>query len=117
MHDDHLRLIFTCCHPALAPDAQVALTLRLIGGLSTEEVAHAFFLQPTTLAQRIIAKVVNFNRKISVAFWMESVNSREIIHWNRRVSEHQIVDVAKLPGDGKPTTRCEPIPQVIRLLR
>jgi RNA polymerase sigma-70 factor (ECF subfamily) len=51
--DDHLRLIFTCCHPALAPDAQVALTLRLIGGLSTEEIAHAFLLQPTTLAQRI----------------------------------------------------------------
>jgi RNA polymerase sigma-70 factor (ECF subfamily) len=53
VHDDHLRLIFTCCHPALAPEAQVALTLRLIGGLSTEEIAHAFLLQPTTLAQRI----------------------------------------------------------------
>jgi RNA polymerase sigma-70 factor, ECF subfamily len=53
VYDDHLRLIFTCCHPALAPDAQVALTLRLIGGLSTEEIAHAFLLQPTTLAQRI----------------------------------------------------------------
>ena len=53
VHDDHLRLIFTCCHPALAPDAQVALTLRLIGGLSTEEIAHAFLLQPATLAQRI----------------------------------------------------------------
>jgi RNA polymerase sigma-70 factor (ECF subfamily) len=48
VHDDHLRLIFTCCHPALAPDAQVALTLRLIGGLSTEEIAHAFLLQPTS---------------------------------------------------------------------
>jgi RNA polymerase sigma-70 factor, ECF subfamily len=53
VHDDHLRLIFTCCHPALAPDAQVALTLRLIGGLSTEEIAHAFLLQPSTLAQRL----------------------------------------------------------------
>ena len=53
VHDDHLRLIFTCCHPALAPDAQVALTLRLIGGLSTEEIAHAFLLQPPTLAQRL----------------------------------------------------------------
>jgi RNA polymerase sigma-70 factor (ECF subfamily) len=53
VHDDHLRLIFTCCHPALASDAQVALTLRLIGGLSTEEIAHALFLQPTTLAQRL----------------------------------------------------------------
>src|ERR1700675_2576037 len=53
VHDDHLRLIFTCCHPALAADAQVALTLRLIGGLSTEEIAHAFLLQPTTLARRL----------------------------------------------------------------
>jgi RNA polymerase sigma-70 factor, ECF subfamily len=53
VHDDHLRLIFTCCHPALAPEVQVALTLRLIGGLSTEEIAHAFLLQPTTLAQRL----------------------------------------------------------------
>jgi RNA polymerase sigma-70 factor (ECF subfamily) len=53
VHDDHLRLMFTCCHPALAPDAQVALTLRLIGGLRTDEIAHAFLLQPTTLAQRL----------------------------------------------------------------
>jgi RNA polymerase sigma-70 factor (ECF subfamily) len=53
VQDDHLRLIFTCCHPALAADAQVALTLRLIGGLRTEEIAHAFLLQPTTLAQRL----------------------------------------------------------------
>ena len=53
VRDDHLRLIFTCCHPALAPEAQVALTLRLIGGLSTDEIAHAFLLQSTTLAQRL----------------------------------------------------------------
>ena len=53
VQDDQLRLIFTCCHPALAPEAQVALTLRLIGGLGTEEIAHAFLLQTATLAQRI----------------------------------------------------------------
>jgi RNA polymerase sigma-70 factor, ECF subfamily len=53
VHDNHLRLIFTCCHPALAPEAQVALTLRLIGGLSTQEIAHAFLLQPSALAQRL----------------------------------------------------------------
>ena len=53
VHDNHLRLIFTCCHPALAPDAQVALTLRLIGGLGTQEISHAFLLQPTTLGQRL----------------------------------------------------------------
>ena len=53
VQDDHLRLIFTCCHPALASDVQVALTLRLIAGLSTEEIAHAFLAQPATLAQRL----------------------------------------------------------------
>ena len=52
--DDRLRLIFTCCHPALQPDAQIALTLRTVCGLTTEEIAHAFLTQPPTLAQRIV---------------------------------------------------------------
>ncbi|MFK8025590.1 MAG: RNA polymerase sigma factor [Ilumatobacter sp.] len=51
--DDQLRLMFLCCHPALAPDAQVALTLRLIGGLSTDEIAAAYLIPTPTLAQRI----------------------------------------------------------------
>ncbi len=54
VEDDHLRLIFTCCHPALAPDAQVALTLREVCGLTTEEIARAFVTGPPTLAQRIV---------------------------------------------------------------
>jgi RNA polymerase sigma-70 factor (ECF subfamily) len=52
--DDQLRLIFTCCHPALAPEAQLALTLREVCGLTTEEIARAFLTTPTTLAQRIV---------------------------------------------------------------
>src|SRR5437773_2797818 len=52
--DDRLRLIFTCCHPALAPDAQVALTLRTLGGLQTDEIARAFLVPPTTMAQRLV---------------------------------------------------------------
>jgi RNA polymerase sigma-70 factor (ECF subfamily) len=52
--DDRLRLIFTCCHPALAPEAQVALTLRTLGGLSTPEIARAFLLPEVTLAQRLV---------------------------------------------------------------
>jgi RNA polymerase sigma-70 factor (ECF subfamily) len=52
--DDRLRLIFTCCHPALAPDAQVALTLRTLGGLETEDIARAFLLPPATMAQRLV---------------------------------------------------------------
>ena len=54
VQDDHLRLIFTCCHPALAPEAQIALTLREVCGLSTEEIAAAFLSKPATLAQRIV---------------------------------------------------------------
>lgn len=54
LEDDRLRLIFTCCHPALAPDAQVALTLREVCGLTTEDIAHAFLTAPSTLAQRIV---------------------------------------------------------------
>jgi RNA polymerase sigma-70 factor, ECF subfamily len=54
VQDDRLRLIFTCCHPALAPDAQAALTLREICDLTTEEIAHAFLVTPTTIAQRIV---------------------------------------------------------------
>ncbi|HTL46342.1 MAG TPA: RNA polymerase sigma factor [Vicinamibacterales bacterium] len=54
VEDDRLRLIFTCCHPALAPDAQVALTLREVCGLRTDEIAHAFLTPATTLAQRIV---------------------------------------------------------------
>lgn len=52
--DDELRLIFTCCHPALSPEARVALTLREVCDLTTEEIAHAFLTTPTTLAQRIV---------------------------------------------------------------
>jgi RNA polymerase sigma-70 factor (ECF subfamily) len=62
IEDDRLRLIFTCCHPALSPDAQVALTLREVCGLTTEEVARAFLSSPPTVAQRIVrakAKIRN----------------------------------------------------------
>jgi RNA polymerase sigma-70 factor (ECF subfamily) len=52
--EDRLRLIFTCCHPALAPEAQVALTLRTLGGLSTEEIARAFLVPTSTMAQRLV---------------------------------------------------------------
>jgi RNA polymerase sigma-70 factor (ECF subfamily) len=52
--DDRLRLIFTCCHPAIALDAQVALTLRTLGGLETDEIARAFLVPPVTMAQRLV---------------------------------------------------------------
>lgn len=61
--DERLRLIFTCCHPALAPEAQVALTLRLVCGLSTPEIARAFLVQEATMA----ARITRAKRKIQVA--------------------------------------------------
>jgi len=54
VQDDRLRLVFTCCHPALAPEARVALTLRLIAGLQTAEIARAFLVSETTMAQRLV---------------------------------------------------------------
>lgn len=63
VEDDRLRLIFTCCHPALAPEVRVALTLRLLGGLTVAEIAQAFFVPETTMAQRI----TRAKKKISAA--------------------------------------------------
>src|SRR5215469_17416115 len=54
VEDDRLKLIFTCCHPALAPESRTALTLREVCGLTTEEIARAFLMPPLTLAQRIV---------------------------------------------------------------
>jgi RNA polymerase sigma-70 factor (ECF subfamily) len=73
LEDDRLRLIFTCCHPALPPDARVALTLREVCGLTTEEIARAFLTAPSTLAQRI----VRAKTKIKVAGIPYVVPSRE----------------------------------------
>jgi RNA polymerase sigma-70 factor (ECF subfamily) len=61
--DERLELIFTCCHPALAVEAQVALTLRTLGGLSTDEIARAFLVPERTMAQRL----VRAKRKIKAA--------------------------------------------------
>src|SRR4249920_1005787 len=63
VEDDRLRLLFTCCHPALAPEARIALTLRLLGGLTVAEIAQAFLVPETTMAQRI----TRAKKKISVA--------------------------------------------------
>ena len=74
VRDERLRLIFTCCHPALPPEGQVALTLREICGLTTEEIARAFLVTPATLAQRIVrAKAVIRDKAIpyQVPVWQE----------------------------------------------
>ena len=75
IEDDRLRLIFTCCHPALSPEARVALTLREVCGLTTEEIARAFLTTPSTLAQRI----VRAKSKISEALIPYEVPDREAL--------------------------------------
>ena len=59
--DDRLRLIFTCCHPALALEAQVALTLRTLGGLETDEIARAFLVPAATMAQRLVLSLIHIS--------------------------------------------------------
>ncbi len=56
MADDRLRLIFTCCHPALNQEAQIALTLRTLGGLTTTEIARAFLMPEPAIAQRLVGR-------------------------------------------------------------
>ena len=67
--DDRLRLIFTCCHPALAPEGQVALTLRTLGGLETDEIARVFLVPPATMAQRLVRAKVRI-REARIPFSM-----------------------------------------------
>lgn len=83
--DDRLRLIFTCCHPSLSREAQVALTLRTLGGLTTTEIAHAFLLPEVTLAQRL----VRAKQKIRLAKIPYEIPSLEVI--GERLSAVQAV--------------------------
>ncbi len=68
LRDDELRMVFMCCHPKLAPDAQVALSLKLVGGFSKEEIARIFFSEPATIAQRLVrAKRLIRDQKLALA--------------------------------------------------
>jgi RNA polymerase sigma-70 factor (ECF subfamily) len=116
VEDDRLRLIFTCCHPALSPEAQVALTLREVCGLTTEEIASAFLTAPTTLAQRI----VRAKAKIRDAGIPYEVPSREDLP-ERLDSVLQVVYLVFNEGyaasSGESLTRTDLTDEAIRLGR
>ena len=131
VEDDRLRLIFTCCHPALHPEGQVALTLREICGLTTEEIARAFLVTPATLAQRIVRAKAKI-REASIPYEVpapEELPERlaavlQVIYlvFNEGYSAAAGVEVtrAELTGEairlGRLLTELRPEPEVIGLL-
>jgi len=112
IEDDRLRLIFTCCHPALPPEGQVALTLREICGLTTEEIARAFLVTPATLAQRIVrAKAVI--REKSIPYQVPTPGELP----SRLAAVLQVVYLIFNEGYSAETTRAELSHEAIRLGR
>ena len=131
IEDDRLRLIFTCCHPALPPEGQVALTLREICGLTTEEIARAFLVTPATLAQRIVRAKAKI-REASIPYEVpapqelpERLNAvLQVVYlvFNEGYSAAAGAEVtrAELTGEairlGRLLTELQPEPEVIGLL-
>jgi RNA polymerase sigma-70 factor (ECF subfamily) len=131
IEDDRLRLIFTCCHPALTPEGQVALTLREVCGLTTEEIARAFLVTPATLAQRIVRAKAKI-REASIPYEVPAPHelperldaALQVIYlvFNEGYSAAAGAEVtrAELTGEairlGRLLTELQPEPEVIGLL-
>ena len=116
VEDDRLRLIFTCCHPALTPDVQVALTLREVCGLKTEEIGRAFLVSPSTVAQRI----VRAKAKIRDARIPYQVPSRDELPARLDAVFHVVYLVFNegySASSGTSLTRCDVSSEAIRLGR
>jgi RNA polymerase sigma-70 factor (ECF subfamily) len=116
IEDDRLRLIFTCCHPALAPDAQVALTLREVCGLKTEEIAHAFLTPAPTIAQRIV-RAKNKIRDARIPY--EVPAPRELPERLEAVLRvlYLVFNEGYSPSSGEAVTRAELSQEAIRVGR
>jgi len=114
--DDRLRLIFTCCHPALALDAQVALTLRTLGGLQTDEIARAFLVPQTTMAQRL----VRAKRKIKdagIPYKVPDTNDMPERLDGVLTAIYLIFNEGYAPTRGEPVVRADLCTEAIRLAR
>jgi RNA polymerase sigma factor (sigma-70 family) len=116
VEDDRLRLVFTCCHPALAMDARVALTLRLLGGLTVAEIARVFLVQETTMARRI----TRAKAKIKAARIPYRVPSPDDIRERRAgvlAVVYLVFNEGYLPGEGDDPLRVDLTDEAIRLGR
>jgi len=114
--DDRLRLIFTCCHPALALDAQVALTLRTLGGLQTDEIARAFLVPATTMAQRLV-RAKRKIRDAGIAYKVPDTNDMPERLDGVLTAVYLIFNEGYAPTRGEPVVRADLCTEAIRLGR
>jgi len=114
--DDRLRLIFTCCHPALALDAQVALTLRTLGGLQTDEIARAFLVPATTMAQRLV-RAKRKIRDAGIAYKVPDTNDMPERLDAVLTAVYLIFNEGYAPTRGEPVVRADLCTEAIRLGR
>src|SRR2546426_4897137 len=114
--DDRLRLIFTCCHPALALDAQVALTLRTLGGLETDEIARAFLVPPATMAQRLV-RAKRKIRDARIPYTVPDTNDMPARLDAVLTVIYLVFNEGYAPTRGKPLVRTDLCAEAIRLGR
>jgi len=114
--DDRLRLIFTCCHPALALEAQVALTLRTLGGLQTDEIARAFLVPPATMAQRLV-RAKRKIRDAGIPYRVPDTNDMPARLDAVLTAIYLIFNEGYAPTRGEPHVRADLCAEAIRLAR
>ena len=114
--DDRLRLIFTCCHPAIALDAQVALTLRTLGGLQTDEIARAFLVPPATMAQRLV-RAKRKIRDAGIPYKVPDTNDMPERIDAVLTAIYLIFNEGYAPTHGEPIVRADLCAEAIRLGR